>query len=121
VSELCDLLGAARATLYLADEHDGAIQALYTYDAHDGRLYVPLLAALQPAVDIIWQQVAASLEPLIIADPQHDPLIPNRERMRELGIVELLEVPMVVGTRAIGLVAVARQVASPPFDDAALR
>src|SRR5215212_206272 len=121
VGELCDLLGAARSTLFLPDERNGELQARYVYVALDGQVLVPPPRALQPSADFLWEQVSTSLEPLIIEDAQRDPRIPNHERMRELAIVSIMEVPLVIGPRAIGMVAVARQTTSPEFDQPALR
>ena len=121
VGEMCDLLGAARSTLYLVDARSGAIEALYTYDAPGGQLFIPRQNELQPGAGLIWQEVSVTLQPRVIADAQNDPIIPNQDRMRELGIVSILEVPLVVGDRAIGMVAVGRQATCPEFNEADLR
>ena len=124
VGELCDLLGAARSTLYLCDEQRGELQISYTYVAVGSHLYVPgpeMASFMEPGAEPVWQHLSTTLQPLMIADAQHDPLIPNQERMRELGVVSVLEVPLVVGARAIGMVAVARDATCPEFDGRALR
>lgn len=121
VGELCELLGADRGTLYLFDERSEALDPRYAYAARDRQLFVPDPVPLKAGAERVWAQLSVSLEPLLIADAQHDPLIPNPERMRELGIVTILEVPLVVGARAIGMVALGRQATDREFDDAALR
>ncbi len=121
VGELCDLLGAERGTLYLLNERSDAVEPRYTYVSRDGRLFVPDPGPLKAGAERIWAQLAVSLQPMIIADAQHDPRITNQDRMRELGIVAILEVPLVVGARAIGMVALGRQATDPEFNDGALR
>jgi signal transduction histidine kinase len=121
VGELCELLGADRATLYLFDERSEALEPRYAYVARDRQLYVPDPMPLRVGAERIWAHVSVSLEPMLIADAQHDPLIPNQERMQELGIVSILEVPLVVGARGIGMVALGRLATDPEFDDASLR
>jgi signal transduction histidine kinase len=118
---LCELLGAERGTLYLFDEQRAALEPLYSYASREQHLFVPDPGPLRAGAERIWAQVAVQLQPLIIPDAQNDPRISNNERMRELGIVTILEVPLVVGARAIGLVALGRRATDPEFDHAALR
>ena len=121
VGELCELLGADRATLYLLDERNEVLEPRYAYAARDRRLFVPDPVPLRVGAERVWAQLSVSLEPMLIADAQRDPLITNHDRMRELGVVTILEVPLVVRARAIGMVALGRRADDREFDGAALR
>lgn len=121
VGELCELLGADRATLYLFDERSEALAPRYAYVARDRQLFVPDPEPLRVAAARVWAHLSVSLEPLLISDAQHDHLIPDPERMRALGIVAILEVPLVVGARAIGMVALGRRATDREFDSASQR
>jgi GAF domain-containing protein/CheY-like chemotaxis protein len=103
VRSAVELFGSSVARLWLVDD-DG--QSL-TLRAHAGTLTASLgVTRLEPGEGLMGR-IVASRSPLVIADLRGDPRVRSAGRIRAEGLVSFAGVPLILGDRVLGALAIA--------------
>jgi GAF domain-containing protein len=101
--KICELLGVARASVYLRDER-GCFRGQIAHAGSDIDARVKRLVAGVES-DRFTREILASKRPVVVSNVLDDPR-PIRSTMREWGVVSMLGIPMVVHDEVIGILFV---------------
>src|SRR3984957_15874560 len=98
--KVCELLGVARASVYLRDERGDFRGQVGHGEANMDTRVKRLVAGV--AGDRFTRAILASKQPVVISNVPNDPR-PLRATMREWGVMSMLGIPMVLHDEVIGI------------------
>jgi sugar diacid utilization regulator len=98
--KVCELLGVARASVYLRDERGDFRGQVGHGEANIDTRVKRLVAGV--AGDRFTRAILASKQPVVISNVPNDPR-PLRATMREWGVMSMLGIPMVLHDEVIGI------------------
>src|ERR1700722_5648717 len=101
--KVCELLGVARASVYLRDERGDFRGQVGHGEANIDPRVKRLVAGV--AGDRFTRAILASKQPVVISNVPNDPR-PLRATMREWGVMSMLGIPMILHDEVIGILFV---------------